>query len=141
MPHRFEKFASSSANHTDRCCVNEFEVSAAAYPDGRIAVLLSYYPSLSREELKEVIGFVRSAREDQIRRLRSTPGNSRKLDKFLRDNRALMPNPYAKASSIVAAVVIMSILLWMLWDKRPHPLAPVPDQTDVSRQAGTFERK
>jgi hypothetical protein len=141
MSRRSEKYASSSANHADTCCVNEFEVSAAAYPDGRIAVLLSYYPNLSREELKEVIGFVRSARDDQIRRLRSTPGNSRKLDKFLRDNRALMPNPNAKTSSIFAAVVIMSILLWMLWDKRPHPLAPVSDQADVSRQAGTFERK
>ena len=141
MPRRFEKYASSSANHADKCCVNEFEVSAAAYPDDRIAVLLSYYPNLSREELKEVIGFVRSARDDQIRRLRSTPGSSRKLDKFLRDNRALMPSLHAKTSSIVAAVVIMSILLWMLWDKRPHPLAPVSHQADVSRQAGTFERK
>ncbi|WP_156103364.1 hypothetical protein [Sphingobium herbicidovorans] len=138
MPRRFEKYASSSANHADKCFVNEFEVSAAAYPDGRIAVLLSYYPDLSREELKEVIGFVRLARDDQIRRLRSTPRNSRKLDKVLRDNRALMPSPHAKTSSIVAAVVIMSILLWMLWDKRPHPLAPVSHQADVSRQAGTF---
>ena len=140
MPRRSEKYASSSVNHADTC-FNEFEVSAAAYPDGRIAVLLSYYPNLSREELKEVIGFVRSARDDQIRRLRSTPGSSRKLDKFLRDNRALMPSLHAKTSSIVAAVVIMSILLWMLWDKRPHPLAPVSHQADVSRQAGTFERK
>ena len=102
---------------------NEFSISAAAYPDGRFAVLLSRYPELSDADFKEVLGFIRKARASELRRLRSSGQVGVKLDRFLVDHRDLLPSRRERFTWTTVAILMLLLMSWLFWDRRPHPLS------------------
>lgn len=114
---------------------NEFGISAAAYPDGRIAVLLSHYPELSKPDFDEVVRFIRKARPAQLQRLRSSEAVRTNLDRFLVDQRALLPTDRERVTWTIFAIAILLFLCWLFWDQRPHPLAPRAPATVLSAAA------
>jgi len=93
---------------------NEFQLSAAAYPNGRIAVLLARYPHLIEEEREELFRFTQRASREEMRNLRNIPALRDKLDRLMRDH----PDHFRPASEssfwIVTAVVIGLFVFWML---------------------------
>ncbi len=100
---------------------NEFGLAAAAYPHGRIAVLLSRYPSVSGEELDELHSFISRAENGEIRYLQSLPGVRRKLDGLVKSLRG----PGLRQHDLLwtgAAIALILAISWALWEKRPHPL-------------------
>lgn len=92
---------------------NEFSISAAAYPDGRIAVLLSRYPELSDAEFKEVLGFIRKARASELRRLRSSGQVGVKLDRFLVDYRDLLTSRRERFTWTAVAILMLLLMSWL----------------------------
>src|SRR5690554_5399775 len=87
---------------------NEFELSAVAYPNGRIAVLLAQYPHLTETERDELVHFTKSASRDEMRNLRSIPGLRSKLDRLIPDH-SDQSRPVAMPSLWIAAMVIAII--------------------------------
>lgn len=85
---------------------NEFELSAVAYPNGRIAVLLAQYPHLSEMERDELVHFTKSASRDEMRNLRSIPGLRGKLDRLMPDHVDQSRPGSVPSLWIVAAVAI-----------------------------------
>lgn len=106
---------------------NEFGISAAAYPDGRIAVLLARYPDLSHADFHEVLAFVRQAGPVQLRRLRSSELVRRKLDRFITEQADTLGTRREAFRWTAFAVFALLLLCWMLWDKRPQPLSAPRD--------------
>lgn len=94
---------------------NEFELSAMAYPNGRIAVLLAQYPHHTEEERDELVSFAMSASPEEMRNLRSIPALRGKLDRLMRDQ---PDHPTARAQQswwiAAAAAVAGMIALWLL---------------------------
>lgn len=114
---------------------NEFGISAAAYPDGRIAVLLSHYPELSGGDFEEVLHFVRRARRAELQRLRSSEVVRVKLERFLVDQRSLLRRDGERIIWTISAIAIMLFMCWLLWDQRPQPLTQRPPATILSATA------
>lgn len=103
---------------------NEFGFSAAAYPDGRIAVLLARYPELSHTDFREVLAFVRKATPTQLRRLRSSEVVRSKLDQFLCDHQIVPARRLINSAQIAVAIITIFLMCWLFWEHRPQPLSP-----------------
>jgi len=93
--------------------VNEFELSAAAYPHGRVAVLLARYPRLSRRELDEVISFVQRASPAELRNLRSNPALPRNLDRLLSDQSARLQHGSTPIPWLLVAALLGVVAVWL----------------------------
>lgn len=125
MSPRLTKRASAVKNRRrSRQRHNEFGISDAAYPDGRIAVLLSRYPELSGTDFNEVLEYIRKARPSHLRRLRSSELVRTKLDRFLVDQRELLTTPRERFTWTAVAILTILLMCWFFWNKRPHPLSP-----------------
>lgn len=130
-----ENLCRAALRHTKAASgvINEFAISSAAYPHGRIAVLLAQYPNLLPSELDEVTNFVKWAQATQLKRLRSSAVVSRKLDKFIvEQNFQVMPNRERIIWAITALLMIVT-LCWVFWSQRPHPIAPKAELTEQIR--------
>ncbi|MES1972903.1 MAG: hypothetical protein V4472_10630 [Pseudomonadota bacterium] len=125
MSQSFKKRAFSPARRAGKALRrnNEFDISAAAFPDGRIAVLLLRYPDISRAEFAAVLDFIKGARPSQLRRLRSRDVVHLKLERFLVEQQQLITSARERLVWTAAAIVMMLLLCWLLWDVRPQPLA------------------
>jgi hypothetical protein len=88
---------------------NEFALSADAYPNGRIAVLLARYPRLADTELDELVSFARRAAPEELRHLRTVPTITGKLDRLIRDHPDQLPQaPQPLAWFAVAALLVLA---------------------------------
>ncbi len=67
---------------------NEFELSALAYPNSRIAVLLARHPHIGEPEREELARFIQTASPDELRNLRSLPLLRGKLDRLVNNEPA-----------------------------------------------------
>ncbi len=102
---------------------NEFGIEAAAYPDGRIAVLLSRYPELERADFDVVVRFIKNARPSQLRRLRSSEPVRRKLERFMREQHRHLSTRRQRLVWTLVAILMILLLCWLFWDARPQPLS------------------
>lgn len=130
-----EKLCAAALRHAKTASgdMNEFGISAAAYPHGRVAVLLSRYPALRSPEFDEVLQFVRRARPAQLQRLRSSAAVSNKLDEFLAQHQhQLMTNRERMVWTITATLMILT-LCWAFWSQRPHPISADPQTVQASK--------
>lgn len=127
-----EKLCRAALRHAEAASgtINEFSISSAAYPHGRIAVLLARYPNLLSSELDEVINFVKFAQSAQLQRLRSSAVVSKKLDKFIVEQNCQLMSNREKVFWTVAALLMILTLCWVFWSHRPHPIAP---QTELTK--------
>ena len=105
---------------------NEFELAAVAYPNGRIAVLLSRYPRVSGEELDELFAFAKAASTVELHRLRSIAMVKRKLDRLAGDHPERLARRKGDLAWTGAAVTTILLISWFLWDNPSHPLADPP---------------
>lgn len=130
-----DKLCAAALRHARRASgeMNEFGISAAAYPDGRVAVLLSRYPALRPSEFDEVMQFVRRARPAQLQRLRSSAVVSNKLDKFLAQQHYHFMTTTERMIWTIAAVLMILTLCWAFWSQRPHPISANPRTVQVSK--------
>lgn len=119
-----EKLCAAALQHAKRASgkMNEFGISAAAYPHGRVAVLLSRYPALRPSEFEEVLQFVRRARPGQLQRLRSSAVVSTKLDDFLAQEHYQLMSFRERVVWTTTAVLMILALCWAFWAQRPHPI-------------------
>lgn len=94
---------------------NEFELSAMAYPNGRIAVLLAQYPDHTQEEHDELVSFAMSASPEEMRNLRSIPALRGKLDRLLRDQPGHSGTGARQSWWIAAAAAAAGLIVfWLL---------------------------
>lgn len=114
---------------------NEFIISAAAHPHGRIAVLLSRYPDLNQEEFAEVFKFVSRSRHSKLRCLRSHPLTRKNLDSFLSDHQPISYPFWRNTVWTMVAMLTIFMLLWLLWDVRPQPISPTLQTAKTSHAA------
>ncbi|RYY26707.1 MAG: hypothetical protein EOP62_09720 [Sphingomonadales bacterium] len=106
-----------------RAGYSEFGIEAAAYPDGRIAVLLSRYPELERADFEDVVRFIKNARPAQLRRLRSSEPVRTKLERFMREQHRHLSTRRERLASTAVAILMILLLCWLFWDARPQPLS------------------
>lgn len=114
---------------------NEFGIGAAAYPDGRIAVLLSRYPDLERADFDEVVRFVRNARPAQLRRLRSSEPVRTKLERFMEEQHRHLATKRERLVWTAAAILMILLICGLFWGVRPQPLSHRPPPAEVSARA------
>ena len=117
---------------------NEFGIGAAAYPDGRIAVLLSRYPDLERADFDDVVRFIRNARPSQLRRLRSSETVRTKLERFMEEQHLLLSTRHEQLVWTSTAILMMLLLCWLFWDVRPQPLSHRAPPAEVSARPSSL---
>ncbi len=113
---------------------NEFRISAAAHPDGRMAVLLSRYPELSGFELEELLAFMRKAGPLQLRRLRSTEAVRSKLDRFLAEHEDTLIRRSAHVSWTITLLAAL-LICWLLWDGHSRVCGPGSTRAELGALA------
>ena len=129
---RKRRSALEQRRNKNRYKPNEFGISAAAYPHGRIAVLLSNYPELTKPHFDEVLHFIRKARPAELQRLRSSARARANLERFLADQHALLATGRERITWTIVAIAMLLSLCWLFWDQRPHPLAQHAPGTETS---------
>ena len=105
--------------------INELGLAAMAYPNGRVAVLLSRYPRVSGEELDELLAFTSQTRTAEIQGLRGIPAIRPQLDRLSQDHPARTGIAKREVFYILGAIALILAVSWLLLESRHHPL---PDQ-------------
>lgn len=120
-----EKLCRAALRHAEAASagINEFAISSAAYPYGRVAVLLARYPNLWSSELDEVTNFVKWAQPTQLQRLRSSAVVSKNLDRFLVEQNCRLMSNREKVVWTITALLMILTLCWVFWPQRPQPIA------------------
>jgi hypothetical protein len=93
---------------------NEFQLSAIAYPNGRIAVLLAQYPHVNDTQRDELVRFIDEASPAELRNLRGLSPLRGKLDRLLAEQPADFRTAGRVSLWIGAAVALAGLALWLL---------------------------
>lgn len=137
-----EKLCRAALRHAEAASagINEFAISSAAYPHGRVAVLLARYPNLLSSELDEVTNFVKWAQPTQLQRLRSSAVVSKNLDRFIVEQNCRLMSNREKVVWTITALLMILTLCWVFWSQRPQPIASQTKLTTHIQDRLEFKR-
>src|SRR5690606_1182570 len=88
--------------------LNELELSALAYPNGRIAVLLARCPHIGEPEREELTRLIQTASPDELRNLRRMPLLRGKID-------CRVNNEPARPASTMATLLWIGLVVGLGW--------------------------
>lgn len=81
----------------------------------RASELLARYPRVSKEEVGEILRFVRTGRHLDIGLLSRDDRLRLKLDSFMKDHRPdLRPN-WREGAAVMGGVLVLLITAWLIW--------------------------
>jgi hypothetical protein len=92
------------------------EIKAMRMTRDRAASLLTRYPALSRDESKEVLRFLKSARHLDVGLLSSDDAVRPRLDAFLEDHKKHLGVTALEAGWVIGLILAFLAVCWMLWE-------------------------
>jgi len=81
-----------------------------------VADLLSRYPSVSGEEERQILTFLRRGRHLDVGLLTSNERLRPKLDAFFEDHKAHFKLKWAEGAAAVGVIGALMAILWLVWE-------------------------
>ena len=92
------------------------EIKAMRMTRDSAASLLTRYPGLSKDESKEVLHFLKTARHLDVGLLSSDAAVRPRLDAFMEDHKKHLSVTAAEAAWVVGLILAFFAVCWMLWE-------------------------
>jgi hypothetical protein len=95
-----------------------FQPSHATMTVGRerVSGLLSRYPKLSEQEVREILYFLRTGRHLDVGLLTSDEALRPKLDAFMEEHKSHFRLGFGEGTLVTGAIVALIVLLWIAWE-------------------------
>jgi hypothetical protein len=95
-----------------------FQTSHAGMTVGRerVSGLLSRYPKLSEQEVREILHFLRTGRHLDVGLLTSDEAIRPKLDAFMEEHKSHFRLGFGEGTLVTGAIVALIVLLWIAWE-------------------------
>ena len=86
-------------------------------PDrARVADLLSRYPRVSRNEVGEILTFMRTGPHLEIGLLTSNRHLKPYLDSFMEDHKSHFRVKWVEGAAVIGGIAALLATLWLLWE-------------------------
>ena len=92
------------------------EIKAIRTSRDRAASLLTRYPGLSRDETKEVLRFLKTARHLDVGLLSSDDAIRPRLDAFMEEHKKHLSASVAEAGLAAGMILAFLTVCWILWE-------------------------
>lgn len=92
------------------------EIKAMRTTRDRAASLLTRYPGLSKDESKEVLRFLKTARHLDVGLLSSDDSIRPRLDAFMDDHKKHLSVTAAEAGWAIGLILSFLALCWVVWE-------------------------
>jgi hypothetical protein len=90
--------------------------AAAPLEPHEVAALLSRYPSVSGEEARQILTFLRRGRHLDVGLLTSNERLRPKLDAFFEDHKAHFKLKWVEGVAAVGGIGALIAILWLVWE-------------------------
>lgn len=90
--------------------------AAAPLEPHEVADLLSRYPSISGEEERQILTFLRRGRHLDVGLLTSNERLRPKLDAFFEDHKAHFKLKWVEGAAVVGGIAALLAILWLVWE-------------------------
>jgi hypothetical protein len=92
------------------------EIRAIRVDRERATDLLERYPRVSREEIREIITFLRTGRHLDVGLLTSNDRLRPNLDAFMHDHKAHFRVKWGEAVAVLAGMIALLAIFWLIWE-------------------------
>lgn len=81
----------------------------------RVSALLARYPEVSRDEAREILGFLQTGRYRDVGMLTSDRRLDEKLDAFLKDHWIYFHMKSGDGTALAGGTFVLLFLMWIVW--------------------------
>jgi hypothetical protein len=92
------------------------EIKAIRTTRDRAASLLTRYPRLSKDETREILRFLKTARHLDVGLLSADDRIRPRLDAFMDEHKKHLSLTVAEATWVIGLIVAFFAVCWMLWE-------------------------
>ena len=92
------------------------ESAAVRLEPHEVANLLARYPSVSGEEERQILTFLRRGRHLDVGLLTSNERLRPKLDAFVEDHKAYFKLKWIEGAAAVGGIAALLAILWLVWE-------------------------
>lgn len=92
------------------------ESAAVPLEPHEVADLLSRYPSVSGEEKRQILTFLRRGRHLDVGLLTSNERLAPKLEAFFEDHKAHFKLKWVEVAAAVGGIAALLAILWLVWE-------------------------
>ena len=82
----------------------------------RVSDLLSRYPRVSDDEVKEILSFLRTGEQHEIGLLTNNERVRPKLDAFMERHKAHFRITWSEAAALAGGIVGLLLIFWLVWE-------------------------
>jgi hypothetical protein len=82
----------------------------------RVAVLLARYPTVSKNDKREILDFMKNGRHLEIGLLTSKEVLRPKLDAFMEDHKRHFRASFGESAAVVAMIAAFLLAAWLFWE-------------------------
>jgi hypothetical protein len=94
---------------------NHEQIRALGTTAARAAALLTRYPRVSKDESREIMTFLKTARHLDVGRLSSDASIRPRLDAFMEDHKKHLGVTVGEAIWTIGLIAAFLVVCWLLW--------------------------
>jgi hypothetical protein len=82
----------------------------------RVSQLVSRYPALTEEEVREIVTFLRTGRHLDVGLLTADESIGPKLDAFMQDHKSDFRIKWWEGAAVTGGIAVLLVTLWLIWE-------------------------
>jgi hypothetical protein len=92
------------------------EIRAIRSNRERVSELLSRYPRVRKDEVREILAFLRTGRHLDVGLLTSNERLRPNLDAFMEDHKEHFRVNWREGALVIGGLLALLIILWLIWE-------------------------